>query len=611
MYTFLIGSNIDPALLEKAAKISNKIMPKLGVNIVTIKKTIKEINGGLFYTLPDPQPLKSEIHEFDTESHFVLFIGEIFEHSHSYNNAELVLHSFENGGWDAVRKIDGYFSAIFIDKQFGSIQIVSDILGRRLLRYFKSQNVFLISSHDIPIVATGLCPIDFDFDAICSIITIDWPIGGSSLLRKIKVCKSQSVLNWHNNKINTIQKPGFTFRNRLDFKDHKNQKLQVEKIIESLKDNIKFYCKEASSVRLALTGGIDSRALFGALVNSVNTDIITAYTNGYEFDPDVYMAKRVAQRFGVKHVSTLLSTTSQDHFIQNCDVIAFYKNGSSNSKRAMRPLIQYNPNEDLILGGSGGEIYRGYYYPNTKEKTLPLYTLASIYCKKYPRLENLPWSDSKFKLRFKNRVEKTVSYFSTFTNNGYDILDLIYLLERLSHWGEGTWEPHYTRVQSPFFRANLVLAAFQLPSPIGLKSPIHRRIIKQYLGQAFWWPINNKSILPFDNLKGLKGVGSIEKLLCRLFSTLTTYSQRAEKVLTTDGLDVFSQWTGPFKNLIRNILFSKDSIAVEVLEYNKLSEMYDKYCKREDNWTETFGSLITIERWKSMVLRAKEYAKRE
>ena len=443
------------------------------------------------------------------------------------------------------------------------------------------------------------------------IITIDWPLGGSSLLRKIKVCKSQSVLNWHNNKINTIQKPGFNFNNRLDFKDHKNQKLQVEKIIESLKDNIKFYCKEASSVRLALTGGIDSRALFGALVNSVNTDIITAYTNGHEFDFDVYMAKRIAQRFGVNHVSTLLSETNEDHFIKNCDVLAYYKNGASNSKRAMRPLVQYNPNEDLILGGLGGEIYRGYYYTNMNVKTISSCDLASIFCKKYPRLQNLPWSDSMYKDRFNNRLEKIINYFSTFTTNGYDILDLLYILERLSHWGEGVWEPHYVRVQSPFYRANLVSAAFKLPPPIGQKGAIHRQIIKQYLGPVFWWPINNQRILPFDNLRSMKGVWRVERLLCKLADSPKTTGQKAGKVVTSDGMDIIRQWTGPFRDLIRDILFSKHSIAVEVLKYNKLSDMFEKYCKRESNWTETFGSLITIERWKSMMLRTKEYANRE
>ena len=365
------------------------------------------------------------------------------------------------------------------------------------------------------------------------------------------------------------------------------------------------------SIRLALTAGIDSRALFGALINSVNTDFITAYTNGYDDDFDVYMSKRIAQRFGIKHVSYLLSTTSEDHFIQNCDVLAYFKNGSSNSKRAMRPLVQYNPNEDLILGGIGGEIYRGYWYPNSKDKTLSFNDLASIICGKFRRLENLPWSDIKFKDRFKNRIEKIINYFSTFTTNGYDTLDLIYLLERWPHWAEGVWEPHYVRVQSPFYRANLVCAAFQLPSPIGWKSPIHRQIIKQYLGPVFWWPINNQRILPFDNFKWIKGGWRTQKLLCRLIGTPKTCRKKPEKVITRDVLDVVSLWTGSFRNLIRDILFSKHSIALEVLEYNKLSEMFDKYCRRETNWTETFGSLITIESWKSMVLRAKEYAQRE
>ena len=611
MYTFLLGSNIHPAVLAKAAKISKIIMPKMGVNVVIKQKEIKEINGGLTYTLPDPLPAKSEIHEIDTESYFVFFIGEIFEYHHTSNYAELVLQFWENGGWDTVRKIDGYFSVILIDKRFSSIQIVSDILGRRLLRYLSSQNVFLISSHDIPIVATGLCPIEYDFDTICSLLSFDHPLEGKSLLNKIKVCKSQDIVEWRNDKINIIQTPWVFFQDRIEAGDHRRLKIQIEKIIDLMKNNIKFLCKDEPSVRMSLTGGIDSRAIFGALINSVNKDIITAYTNGYELDPDVYMAKRIAQKFGVKHVSSILATTNKDHFIQNCDVLAYYRNGTPNSKLAVRPLFKFDMDKEITFSGIGGEIFRGKWYPAIKDKTLFINDLSSIICKKYLRLEMLPWSDRKFKARFKNRIENIIKYFSTFTTNGFDILDSIHLLERWPHWANGVWEPHLARVKSPFYRANLVLAAFQLPSPIGWKSPIHRQIINQYMGQVYWWPINNKHILPFDNFKGLKGAWRVEKLLCKLTEGPAQYRQGTDKGLKNSGLDVISLWTGPFRNLIRDILFNKDSIAFTVLENDELTKMFEKYCERKINFTETIGSLITIESWKSMVLRAKRSVQRE
>jgi hypothetical protein len=323
------------------------------------------------------------------------------------------------------------------------------------------------------------------------------------------------------------------------------------------------------------------------------------------------MAKRIAHKFGVKHVNRLPAAISEDHFIQNCDVLAYYRNGSSNGKWAMRPLFQYNPNENLIFGGLAGEIFRGMWYPRAENIHLANEELAPIIFKKYLRLETLPWYDKNYVDRFKIRVEKIINYFSTFATNSYDILDLVHLLERWPHWAEGVWEPHYERVKSPFYRVNLVLAAFKLPPPIGWKSPIHRQIIKQNLGPVFWWPINNKRILPFDYIKSLKGVWRIEKLLCRLSGASVPYRQGIDKKLANDGLDVISQWTGPFRNLIREYLFGKDSLAVNVLEYNKLLKMFEKYCKREMNLTEIIGSLITIERWRSMVLRAKMASQRE
>jgi hypothetical protein len=100
------------------------------------------------------------------------------------------------GKVEAVRRLDGWFSAVIVELKTQKVYIISDLLGFRSLSYFFDGEFILVSPHDIPIVATGLYPVEIDLASAGSTVAFDWSLNGKSLLKNISVCSPHEYVTW-------------------------------------------------------------------------------------------------------------------------------------------------------------------------------------------------------------------------------------------------------------------------------------------------------------------------------------------------------------------------------------------------------------------------------
>ncbi|WP_183407101.1 asparagine synthase-related protein [Nocardioides marmorisolisilvae] len=121
----------------------------------------------------------------------------------------------------------------------------------------------------------------------------------------------------------------------------------------------------ASTIRLGLTGGRDSRLLAGLLVKAGVP--VRAYTAGDEADPDVVIARRVAEVLGIEHSVTGPRGSNArgdnlevDPRARVREAVALGEGMLGAYDRVGRIDESFKP-ALIPFSGSGGEILRGYY----------------------------------------------------------------------------------------------------------------------------------------------------------------------------------------------------------------------------------------------------------
>jgi hypothetical protein len=537
--------------------------------------------------------------------------GDVDDSAGLASPAEQVASTWRAHGLEAVRRLTGSFSAVLIDLTSASLFVVSDAIGRRALRYFCHQDLLLISNHDLPIIATGLCALSFDLVSAASIVSCDWSIGGASLVQNIQVCDSHSYVRRHAGRTERVRQPVLSLRERLERGDNRARRQLTEEMVETTRGAVRRQCEAQGDIRAALTGGLDSRAIFGLLVSILEPARIVASTSGSPDEFDVTTARRIASAYGARHELSAPEVPSSDAFLTNCDVLAFYRNGDVCSKRAMYPSIRYDHDAPVRFGGQGGEIYRGYYYPKDVHggRRTSLHeddaarVLKTSLLKKMGRL---PWNEQSLADRFLSRFQQTLQNFQDISRNGFDVLDMFYLYERSARWSYAASLPHLERHCAPFESSALTAKAYRLPAPIGQHCLLQEKIIRRWVTRAYCWPINGSRIIPLDGVPGAKRLLQWREIIARIGQRLRGKADKKQ------GLDQevmrAALLAGPLAEVMTDSLMAQDSFASAIFSRQGLSTMIERHRTGVKFELEVLGCLLTMERWRQQVTEARNRA---
>lgn len=617
MSSFLICANSDKKdvsfLLNKACAITKKLTPSLGAEIKHKINLVPEINGGYFYVFPFEGNYEALVSEYLNDSVAILVFGSILHPSK--NPAEYVYDAWKQDRIDAVRKIDGCFSAVIIDINAHSIHIASDIVGLRTLHYYHDNQALLVSTQDIPIVATGLCPVDFNLQSACSIISFDWSLKGTPLIEKINACDPNEYLTYYNGKLKHNRKPLLATNNRIDPKDHVSRNNQIDRIINKMQEKTRTICENKTLIKTDLTAGIDSRASLGILLSVTDPRRIKAVTTGTDNSIEVKTARKIAKLYNVNHTNNILQKGNVKEFIQHSKLLAFCTNGQTNSKRATTPLPNPEPNRPPRFSGNGGEIYDGFYYPNSFTKP-PLANYSSHDAikhleKRFPRINTLPWTSPEFPEKLRLNLAAIINSYNDISSHPADLLDLFYLYERYCRWGSSNFREFWkTNNNCIFGTPATVKLAYELPAPISNDHLLHRTIIKRFLKHAYYLPVNRGSFLPLSkypkiyDLLGKRIRGSIG--LVKKYKRILGFSIKPKSASPI----IANIFASDLAEMVTDITMSNNSIACEILQRKELEKILYDHISGQKDYLQLLGFLVTIEQYKYLVLEAKKLAEK-
>jgi hypothetical protein len=570
--------------LTRAGEITDELMPKVGVRRTCEVVWLNGLNAGWFHFRSDPPADEQFTTDERTDQHLVLAYGEVYGFSSA---AAEVLRAWRTGGLEAVRRLDGSFSAILLDHASGAVHVLSDVVGKRTLRWFADRDLFLVSSHDLPIVATGLCPSEIDLGTAATILSTGWSLQGRSLLRHVHRCSPHRLVTWNTGTVEHYR-PLILLDSRLDERDEVGQEKLRDEMIELTRLHARQVCGNRERIFSDLTAGFDSRAGLAVLLSTVKAEQLVLQTSGAASNLEVMMAGLIAGCYGLTHKVTAPALVDRGAFWENCKARAFFLNGDTDAKRSFAGPVIYNPRADLHFIWTAGEIFRGYLYKSAQTAQRSFGDVLKAVREKFSW--RWIWQDDALQTLVDNRLEQTLADLARLSSDFYDLCDLFYLHERFAHWAPTSRLPGYKRQYLLLERAGLVTAALRFPSPVGNRCLLQHELIRRLLPEVYSWPFNNYQVLPTDE-RGAPVLGPLIEIGRRPKLASGSVDYLRWELLSLE-----------LKGPLAAMLGSTDSIGTALFGPTGIWKVIERQQRGE--FIEMFGLLVTMEFWREQIQQA-------
>jgi asparagine synthase (glutamine-hydrolysing) len=322
------------------------------------------------------QPMSS----FD-DRYVIVFNGEIYNYEIlktqllekgftflTSSDTEVLLAMYQEYGQEMLSKLEGMFSFVIWDK-FTRIGFAArDPYGIKPLYIGSFDNGFVFASQVKAVLATNLISKDIDFDAQ----QLFWMLGSVpepyTWFRKIQSLGSGQCAHISSTMQLTIETwldIGYYWRSSDEIIAFTSLDHIQDVVKRCLKESVNRHLVADVSVGLLLSGGIDSGALAGLVVDEIGADKVTGITISFdEFEGDITdeapIAKEIAQYYGIKH---LVRKVTKDEFLADLPAILRAMDQPSidgvNTWYACKAASEVG--FKVVLSGVGGdELFLGY-----------------------------------------------------------------------------------------------------------------------------------------------------------------------------------------------------------------------------------------------------------
>lgn len=259
---------------------------------------------------PEPQPIWNE-----DETLCLVMEGEVYDYQdlkqslidrgHRFrvdNDAEFVLHLFEEVGENFASCLNGAFVAAIWNQQAKELVLVNDRLGLQPVYYAYYKGRFTFGSGVRALLADPALPRSVDQVAIVQFLTFDHVLGTRTLLTEAHLLPPASLLTFCDSHLNiraywTLKHP--------DTYELRSEAEWIEDLLHYLRQAVARQAHDDLPAGILLSGGLDSRVLVAFLRNGPITGPFRAFTWGIPGCDDARYAREVSRKLGV-----------QDHFFE-------------------------------------------------------------------------------------------------------------------------------------------------------------------------------------------------------------------------------------------------------------------------------------------------------
>lgn len=599
------GADATPWLGDVSRRVID-LLPDVSSPLHVESLELPEIGGGWATVSPDATAEPRLIRQYVDDDFAVLVFGQI---DSSPDAGRTVESEFRRGGLDALQELSGVFSAVIVERRYSRLSVFTSLPGCRSLRYVVRDHAFYLSTLDAGLVALTGMDVEIDLEAAAATVACGWAVGGRSALRGVSECSSFEQLVWRQGEL-TRRRSSRLLAGRIDARDTACIDRKIEEVIEELHRGVgeQLRYTNPDMLTIALTAGVDSRAALSLVLAQRDRSTVETYTRGDPDTQDVRVARAVSRRLGVSHRLIGHERTFEGPVAANLEIVAIASNGGASVERALARTFQV-ARAAPALGGGGGEIFRGYYYNYIRRRgrALDARNVAdALLASPLRRARTSQFADPTLSSAPQRLVHAAVAALETVSRDPHDLTDLFYLVERFGRWASWPWRQALGPTLVPFANTRAILAAYQLPAPIGDHALIARVIARYAPSWLYWLPINGVELLALEGpgvarylaREGLRGTGKVvrrlRERLRRQTQTERTPQQASAAYFANQGFD-----------LMRDLLLSPDSLARDIVSGHELEQRIATH-RRNMGDLPTLGALMTLEVWRRSLRELKK-----
>jgi hypothetical protein len=600
MYTFVfvVSSRADEA--ERCARSAlervRAALPTLGSPGRIACAALPELGAAYATLLPEIDRKVSLLQVELDERRLVISYGE---RPNTPRLAHSVREVFEQGGAPGVAGLDGNFSALIVERDTRRVWTAGTLLGHRALVYAATGTAFAVSPHDLALVATGLFPPEVDRNSLASMLVCDWSLSGRPLLASARRCHPLQLVQFEAGRAETRALSVRLFEPRFDARDRGGVRRQVALVADQLEHTARQMTAGLDCIEGSLTAGLDSRALWATLLAAAAARPLLCTTTGGDRSLDVRVARRLARSFGARHQRRDVEAPAADDFTRVLSLMAFFASGDTSAKRALTRLPNLTTPLPWLAGGTGGEIFRGFFYPYLGVATrarIAIPELADQLLRwRFRRFDKLAFQEPAVRSALRLRLEETLSALGVHSSHPHDLLDLFYLFERYGRWGARPACFPWNNAWTPFESSAAIREALKLPAPVGNHCTAHGLLIRRHLpARAYWTPINAGQLVP------LQGPGQLRQLLRQGLNVRGLLQQKLERKLQGSSVtpdDVRARFLAEeLSPVVRSLLQDQGSLSLDLFGAAGVEQLLAQHGAQR-NQLPLIGILLTAEQW--------------
>ena len=251
------------------------------------------------------QPITNE-----TGSVWIVFNGEIYNFLElrselegkghvfaTHTDTETIVHAYEEYGDDCVQHLNGMFAFAIWDRDRERLLLARDRIGVKPLFYFVNERFLAFGSELKALLAYQEIPRSLDFSALDVFLTFEYIPAPLSIFRGIYKLPPGHTLVFQKGEIQVRKYWELKYNNcEIELKNAE------EGLMTLLRDAVRLRLRSDVPLGAFLSGGIDSSAIVGMMVELVDQPVKT-FSIGFD-DPsynELKYAKIVANTFGTDH----------------------------------------------------------------------------------------------------------------------------------------------------------------------------------------------------------------------------------------------------------------------------------------------------------------------
>lgn len=269
-----------------------------------------------------------------------------------------------------LNQLDGYFHAIIYDYNLKKAFLISDRYGMRMLYFYFKDGMFAFCSEVKGLLALDFVDNEIDEKQINCFIDLGYLVEDNTYHKYIKLIKPASIMEFD------ITSKSLTHRYYWKWSEIKSQNMTFENAVEKLGhlfiNAIDKRFEPNKKIGVALSGGLDSRAIFAAVDRLYPNIKGYAYTFGLPNCDDITIAKKCVAKTNWDHKEFYFS--SNNWFKPRKEKV-WFTDGMLNMMHmhGSEFLDEINKNIDFNLNGYGGDVVLGGGFFNA----IPMDTRAS------------------------------------------------------------------------------------------------------------------------------------------------------------------------------------------------------------------------------------------